>query len=431
MAGDGGESCNGETADDMDKKTVLIIANLDTRGAEFEMVKELIQSRGHDAILLDFSMEQAPFFEGDITCEQVAEAGGLPIDEVRRLYRQERQKATDNQVRGARKIVRELFEDGRVHGVLGVGGGTSSLVSTSIMQSMPFGMPKLMASSMAGHPKYVGKYVGTKDITMLNTVVDVVELNPILKTQLINAVGAICGMVEMSPGWKVDFDRPVVAITSFGFAERAVEPAIHYLRDRGYTPVPCHAQGRGDRAMDELIRDGWFSGVIDIVSRGIGETLLGGNCAAGDDRLLAAAESGIPQVVSPSGLDMLSVGGNQELLERYRDRPQAVIDRLRIEVRTSGGELEKMAKVMAERLNRSQAPCAVLIPLKGWSSLNKEGRPLFDPEADRAFVTALKKKLKAEIPVEEVDLHLNTPEFGQAAVALFHRLYMQMKESSS
>ncbi len=415
----------------MDKKTVLVIANLDTRGAEFEMVKELIQSRGHDAILLDFSMEQVPFFEGDITCEQVAEAGGLPIDEVRRLYRQERQKATDNQVRGARKIVRELFEDGRVHGVLGVGGGTSSLVSTSIMQSMPFGMPKLMASSMAGHPKYVGKYVGTKDITMLNTVVDVVELNPILKTQLINAVGAICGMVEMSPGWKVDFDRPVVAITSFGFAERAVEPAIHYLRDRGYTPVPCHAQGRGDRAMDELIRDGWFSGVIDIVSRGIGETLLGGNCAAGDDRLLAAAESGIPQVVSPSGLDMLSVGGNQELLERYRDRPQAVIDRLRIEVRTSGGELEKMAKVMAERLNRSQAPCAVLIPLKGWSSLNKEGRPLFDPEADRAFVTALKKKLKAEIPVEEVDLHLNTPEFGQAAVALFHRLYMQMKESSS
>jgi uncharacterized protein (UPF0261 family) len=296
---------------------------------------------------------------------------------------------------------------------------------------MPFGMPKLMASSMAGHPKYVGKYVGTKDITMLNTVVDVVELNPILKTQLINAVGAICGMVEMSPGWKVDFDKPVVAITSFGFAERAVEPAIHYLRDRGYIPVPCHAQGRGDRAMDELVRDGWFSGVIDIVSRGIGETLLGGNCAAGDDRLLAAAESGIPQVVSPSGLDMLSVGGNPELLEKYRDRPQAVIDKLRIEVRTSAGELVEMAKVMAGRLNRSQAPCAVLIPLKGWSSLDKEGRPLYDPAADRAFTAALKKQLKAEIPVEEVDLHLNTPEFGQAVVALFHRLYTQMKESSS
>jgi uncharacterized protein (UPF0261 family) len=183
--------------------------------------------------------------------------------------------------------------------------------------------------------------------------------------------------------------------------------------------------------MDELIRDGWFSGVIDIVSRGIGETLLGGNCAAGDDRLLAAVESGIPQVVSPSGLDMLSVGGNATLLEKYKDRPQAVIDKLRIEVRTSAGELVEMAKVMAGRLNRSQAPCAVLIPLKGWSSLDKEGRPLYDPAADRAFTAALKKQLKAEIPVEEVDLHLNTPEFGQAAVALFHRLYTQMKESSS
>ncbi len=413
------------------KKTILIIANLDTRGAEFKMVKELIQSRGHDAILLDFSMEQEPFFEGDITCEEVAEAGGLKIDEVRRLYREERQKATDNQVRGARKIVRRLFEEGRIHGVLGVGGGTSSLVSTSIMQSMPFGMPKLMASSMAGHPKYVGKYVGTKDITMLNTVVDVVELNPILKTQLINAVGAICGMVEMSPGWKVQFDKPVVAITSFGFAERAVEPAIHYLRDRGYIPVPCHAQGRGDRAMDELIRDGWFSGVIDIVSRGIGETLLGGNCAAGDDRLLAAAESGIPQVVAPSGLDMLSVGGNATLLEKYKDRPQAVIDKLRIEVRTSAGEVAEMARIVADRLNRSQAPCAVLVPLKGWSSLDKEGRPLYDPEADRAFAESLKKQLRVGIPVEEVDLHLNTPEFGREAVELFDRLYKQMKESSS
>ena len=413
----------------MDKKTILIIANLDTRGSEFKMVKELIQSRGHNAILLDFSMEQEPFFAGDITCEEVAAEGGLDIQEVRRLYRSEREKATDNQVSGAKKIVRRLMEANKFHGVLGVGGGTSSLVSTSIMQSLPFGMPKLMASSMAAHPKYVDKYVGTKDITMLNTVVDVVELNPILKTQLINAVGAICGMVDISPGWKVEFDQPVVAITSFGFAERSVEPAIHYLREKGYIPVPCHAQGRGDRAMDELIRQGWFQGVLDLVSRGIGETLLDGNCTAGDDRLLAASETGIPQVVAPSGLDMLSVGGRPELLERYKDRPQAVIDKLRIEVRTSVEELEKMAAIVADRLNRSKAPCAVLIPLKGWSSLDKEGRALYNPEADQAFVEALKAKLDPKIPLKEVDLHLNTPEFGKEAVELFHQLFEQQKKT--
>ncbi len=411
----------------MAKKTILIIANLDTRGAEFKMVKELIESQGHNALLLDFSMEQEPFFAGDITCEEVAGEGGMRIEEVRQFYRTERQKATDNQIRGAQKIVRRLMDEQKVHGVLGVGGGTASLVATSVMRSLPFGMPKLMASSMAAHPKYVGQYVGTKDITMLNTVVDVVEINPILKTQLINAVGAICGMVALSPGWKVEFDRPVVAITSFGFAERSVEPSIHYLRDKGYIPVPCHAQGRGDRAMDELIRDGWFSGVIDLVSRGIVEQMLDGNCAAGNDRLLAASEAGIPQVVAPSGLDMLSVGGRPDLLERYKTRAQAVIDKLRIEVRTSAEELQQAARIVAERLNGARGPCAVLIPLKGWSSLDREGAALYDPEADRAFVKTLKKELKPDVPVVEVDLHLNTPEFGKEAVELFHKIYSQRK----
>ncbi len=415
----------------MAKKTILIIANLDTRGAEFKMVKELIESQGHNALLLDFSMEQEPFFTGDITCEEVANEGGLNIEEVRQFYRTEREKATENQIRGARKIVRRLMEEGKVHGVLGVGGGTASLVATSVMRKLPFGMPKLMASSMAAHPKYVGKYVGTKDITMLNTVVDVVEINPILKTQLINAVGAICGMVALSPGWKAEFEQPVVAITSFGFAERAVEPSIHYLRDKGYIPVPCHAQGRGDRAMDELIREGWFSGVIDFVSRGIVEQMLDGNCAAGDDRLLAASEFGVPQIVAPSGLDMLSVGGRPELLERYKDRPQAVIDKLRIEVRTSAEELEQAALIVAERLNGSKTPCAVLIPLKGWSSLDREGGPLYDPDADRTFAETLKKHLNSDVPVVEVDLHLNTPEFGKEAVELFHQIFHHLRNKRS
>ena len=175
--------------------------------------------------------------------------------------------------------------------------------------------------------------------------------------------------------------------------------------------------------MDELIRDGWFNGVIDLVSRGIVEQMLDGNCAAGDDRLIAAGESGIPQVVAPSGLDMLSVGGRPELLERYRGRPQAVIDKLRIEVRTSAEELQQAARIIADRLNGSKAPCAVLIPLKGWSSLDREGGALYDPDADRTFAETLKKQLNSDVPVVEVDLHLNTPEFGKEAVELFHQIF--------
>jgi uncharacterized protein (UPF0261 family) len=175
--------------------------------------------------------------------------------------------------------------------------------------------------------------------------------------------------------------------------------------------------------MDELIREGWFSGVIDFVSRGIVEQMLDGNCAAGDDRLLAASELGVPQIVAPSGLDMLSVGGSPQLLERYKDRPQAVIDKLRIEVRTSAEELQQAARIIADRLNGSKASCAVLIPLKGWSSLDREGGPLYDPDADRTFTETLKEHLNSEIPVVEVDLHLNTPEFGKEAVELFHQIF--------
>ena len=267
--------------------------------------------------------------------------------------------------------------------------------------------------------------MGTKDITLLNTVVDVVEWNPILSVQLTNAVGAICGMVEQSANGKLGFDQPVVAVTSFGFAERCVEPAIHYLWEKGYIAGPCHAQGRGDRAMDEMIREGLFQGVIDFVPRGLGEELLGGNSPGGNDRLLAASQVHIPQVVAPAGLEMLGVGGRPELLKRYARRPRVVQDKLRTLVKTNAEEQRAMAAIIAERLNGSPAPCAFLVPLKGWSFLNKEGRPFYDPATDRAFVRELKRRLKPEIPVLEVNLHLNTPQFGKKAVELFHRLFTE------
>jgi uncharacterized protein (UPF0261 family) len=181
--------------------------------------------------------------------------------------------------------------------------------------------------------------------------------------------------------------------------------------------------------MDELIREGWFQGVIDFVSRGIGEQLLDGNCAAGDDRILAASEVGIPQVIAPSGLDMLSVGGRQNLLEKYKDRPQAVIDKLRIEVRTNAEELKEMAAIIARRLNISEAPCAILNPLKGWSSLDEEGHALFDPVADAAFMEELKSLLNSDIYVKDVNFHLNTPEFGKEAVNVFHQLFQEWNQT--
>ncbi|HEY6001995.1 MAG TPA: Tm-1-like ATP-binding domain-containing protein [Anaeromyxobacter sp.] len=398
------------------RKGIVFVCNLDTRGEDIAFVKDLIRERGHEAILLDFSMEEPPPFPGDIRTEEVARRGGMPIEAVREKYRSDRDAATKNQIAGASAIVEELVKEGRVHGILGVGGGTATLVATSIMKRLPFGMPKVMASPMAAHPAYIDKYVGTRDITMHHTVLDVVKMNPLLRAQIVNAVGAICGMVEMSEGTDFRFDSPCIAVSSFGFGEMAVQSAVGMLEEAGLTPIVCHAQGKGDRAMEEMIRDGAFQGVLDLCIGGVVEHLFHGNRDPGPGRLSAAAEAGIPTVLAPCGLDILSYGGRPDMLERTKDRPQYVQDALRVQVRTTADELRQAADAIAERLDRARGPWTFLVPKKGWSSLDREGRPMYDPAADAAFVARLLERLAEPRRVKEVPLQLYTPEFARAAV---------------
>ncbi|HSC93454.1 MAG TPA: Tm-1-like ATP-binding domain-containing protein [Burkholderiales bacterium] len=408
-------------------KGIVIVCNLDTRGEDIVFVKQLIADRGHEPILLDFSMEEPPPFPGDIRTEDVAARGGMSIEVVREKYRSDRDAATNNQIAGAAAIVQDLAKQGRVHGVIGIGGGTATLVATSIMKRLPFGMPKLMASPMAAHPAYIDKYVGTRDITMHHTVLDIVKMNPLLKAQITNAVGAICGMVEMTQGTDIRFDKPCVAVSSFGFGEMAVQAALGFLETAGFTPIVCHAQGKGDRAMEEMIRDGAFHGVLDICIGGVIEHLFKGNRDPGPDRLMAAVDTGIPMVLAPCGLDILSYGGRPDMLERTKDRPQYVQDALRVQVRTTADELRQAADAIADRLNRARGAWTFLVPLKGWSSLDKEGRPIFDPVADAAFVARLKEKVSDRGRIKELDLHLYTPEFARVAVDEFVRLFAVAK----
>ena len=411
------------------RKGIVIVCNLDTRGEDIVFVKDLIASRGHEPILLDFSMEEPPPFPGDITTEEVAARGGLPIEVVREKYRSDRDTATQNQIKGAAAIVDELVKQRRVHGIIGIGGGTATLVSTSIMQRLPFGMPKLMASPMAAHPAYIDKYVGTRDITMHHTVLDIVKMNPLLKAQITNAVGAICGMVEMTQGTDIRFDKPCVAVSSFGFGEMAVQAALGMLEEAGFTPIVCHAQGKGDRAMEEMIRDGAFQGVVDICTGGVIEHLFKGNRDPGPDRLKAAAAAGVPTVLAPCGLDILSYGGRADMLEKTSGRVQYVQDALRVQVRTTADELRQAADVIAGRLNEARGEWTFMIPLQGWSSLDRAGRPIHDPQADAEFVARLKAALVEPQRVKEVDLNLYTPEFARAAVDEFTRLFQQSRRT--
>ena len=417
----------------MAQKTIIILSTLDTKGSEAAFLKKLIQERGHRVILLDTNTGGEPSIPPDISAKEVAEAGGGNIEEMRKM--KETAEVSSIMVEGAIKKVKSLLEKGELDGIISFGGASNTAIATAIMKSLPFGIPKLMLSSMAAVPAYAGGYFGTKDIAILHSVVDVVGFNPLVKDVLKRAAGAICGMVELGGGPnsipKTVREKELIALTEFKFSEECCSHVRHLLEEKGFEVIPFHAQGMGDRAMEDLIGEGLFQGVMDIVPAGVGEELLGGNRAAGPKRLEKAGEMGIPQVITPCGFDMLSCGplargdrGDSLWVSKdIKNRKLFIPDAFRVQARTTSQELREIAREVARKLNQSKGPVAVLIPLKGWSSLDKEGMPLYDPDADRAFIHELKIHIDPKISIVELDLHLNTREFAEEAVNQFLKLF--------
>ena len=424
---------------ELTKKTIALVSTLDTKGAEAAFLKKLIEERGHRVILIDTNTGGEPSIRPDISAPEVAEAAGWDISEVRK--QKDTEKTSSIMVEGAIKEVRTLLEKGELDGVVSFGGASNTAIATAIMKSLPFGIPKVMLSSTAAMPAYAGGYFGTKDITMIHSVVDIAGLNPLVEVVLKRAAGAVCGMVEMGEGPKSlrtpSKKKGLIALTEFKFSEECCSYIRHLLEEKGYEVIPFHAQGTGDRAMEELIGDGIFQGVVDIVPAGVGEELLGGNRAAGSNRLESAGHLGIPQIVTPCGFDMLSCGplerrdrGDPLWIARdIKNRKLFIPDAFRVQARTTSQELREIAREVARKLNQSKGPVTVLIPLKGWSSLDREGMPLYDAEADRAFVQELKAHLNRNIPLVELDLHLNTRKFAEETVKQFIALYESKRSS--
>jgi uncharacterized protein (UPF0261 family) len=414
------------------QKTIVLVSTLDTKGPEAIFLKGLIQERGHRVILLDTNTGGEPSIPPDISAKEVAKAVGWNIEEIRKM--KDTEKASSIMIQGAIKKVKTLLEKKELDGIISFGGASNTAIATAIMKSLPFGISKVMLSSTAAMPAYAGGYFGTKDITMIHSVVDISGLNPLVEDVLMRAAGAICGMVEMreSPQslTKPSQDKNLIALTEFKFSEECCFHIRHLLEEKGFEVIPFHAQGTGDRAMEELIGDGLFQGVMDIVPAGVGEELLGGNRAAGPDRLESAGEKGIPQLITPCGFDMLSCGplgrgdrGDPLWVSKgIKNRKLFIPDTFRVQARTNAQELIEIAREVAKKLNRSKGPVVVLIPLRGWSSLDKEGMPLYDPEADQAFLDELRIHLTEKISLIELDLHLNTREFAEEAVNQFIKL---------
>jgi uncharacterized protein (UPF0261 family) len=356
----------------------------------------------------------------------VAEAGGVKLEDL--IAKRDRGEAMEVMARGIPHVLRKLYDEGKFDGVISMGGGAGTVIATSGMRALPVGVPKLMVTTLASGD--TSPYVGTSDIVMMPTVVDVAGLNRISRMIFTYAAGAICGMV-MSEVEKPAEEKPLIAATMFGNTTRAVNHARQIMEANGYEVLVFHATGTGGKTMEMLIESGFIAGVMDITTTEWADEICGGVLSAGPTRLEAAAKMGIPQVVVPGCLDMCNFWAPETVPEKYKDRlfyrwnPNVTL------MRTTPEENARMGEIFAEKLNAAKGPVVVLIPTKGWSELDAPDKPFWWPEADQAFIDALQRNLRPDIPVIMMDYNINDPEFsGKVAETLLELLKQHSKKEA-
>jgi len=392
------------------KKTVAIIGSLDTKGEEFKFLKESIEKNGLSTFVFDVGVLGDPLFEPDVHADEIAKAGGSDLDTLRK--KNNRGFALDTMAAGIAVVVKEKFDQGKFDGIISMGGGGGTGVGTSGMRMLPVGVPKIMVSTVASAD--TSPYVGTTDIMMMPSIVDISGLNRISKIIFRNAANAISGMVLYSTvETNVSEEKPLIAATMFGNTTRAVNHARKIIEDAGYEVLVFHCTGTGGKTMEMLIHNGYFKGVLDITTTEWADEICGGVLSASDHRLEAAALKGIPQVVTPGCIDMVNFWGEETVPEKYKDRlfyhwnPNVTLMRTNVE------ENATLGKIFAEKLNMAIAPVKVLIPLKGFSEIDAPGQPFWWPEANQAFINELTKRLKPEIEIILMDNNVNDPEFSE------------------
>jgi len=399
-------------------KTILILVMAEEKWEEADFLRQQIELRRQKARILDMGLLGEARGPCDITREEVILASERSPDEVALIS--DRGKRMPVMVDGAKQKVRELYSHDELSGIISIGGTTGTRMGTSIMKSLPFGIPKFAVSSTAALPGFSSRYIGTSDITLMHSVVEISGLNKLMENVLARAAGAICGMVEGSDSVPVSLDvggeTPLIAMTHFGPCEDCAVNVRKQLEKLGYQVIGFSAAGIGDRAMEEIIeKQNVFSAIIDLAPGGVGEELFGFARAAGPTRLEAAGKKGVPQVIAPCGINFGSPL-KRKYKPEYESRKKYDYDAARTFLRLSHEELILVAATIADKLNKAQGPVKIVIPLGGWSSVDKKGTDFYDGEADRVFVTELKSRLKHDIEVKEVDADLETPEFAEEVV---------------
>ena len=398
------------------EKVILCIATLDSKSAELEFVKQAIERHdGFTALIMDISCLTSSDVPSDVTSKEIARLAGSTIEEVRNM--DEAGPAAEIMTLGVRRSVKALYAAGKFDAVLSIGGGMGSEIASAAMRELPIGIPKLMLSSQKIVQAGIRKYVGSKDIVIFPSTADIAGLNRLTKDALNRSVGAVIGMLSVKDAEQSD--KPLVFMTMTGLTTTCGLAVKSTLEDNGFEVIVFPAIGIGGETLEELIKSYPVKGVVELALNEIGNELFGGMASAGPNRLEAAGELGIPQIITPGCIEILNFLSPDTLPESYRNRPlcyhnpQATLPRL------NGKEMRQIAQTIAGKLNQSKGKVKVLIPVNGFSALDKAGMEFHDRDAGKAFTETIKTALDAHIEVIELDAHINDKEFAQAVAAEF------------
>ncbi len=408
------------------KRKICMVGAFDTKGAEYAFVRQQLLDRGHEVLTVNTGvMGSTDLFLVDVEADKVAEAGQGNLEQLRK--KKDRGEAMKVMCTGAAALIRSLYENGNFDGIIGMGGTGGTTVVTSAMRALPVGVPKICISTAASGD--VSVYVGTKDITMIPSIVDVAGINRVSRIIFSRAAGAICGMVEANIP-KTREDKPVITASMFGNTTDCVNACMDQLSAKGYEILVFHATGTGGKTMESLVKEGLVDAVLDITTTEWADTICGGVFDAGPERLDAPGQMGIPHLIVPGCVDMANFGGMDTVPDEYKKakrnfyewNPSVTL------MRTNKEENAKMGKIFAEKANAAKGPVAFLIPLRGVSILDGDGQPFCDREADRAMFDAIKTDLNKGITVTEMDSNINDPEFSAKAAEMMLNLIEQAKK---
>ena len=386
---------------------VVIVGTLDTKGAEFKFLKDVIESTGVKTLVVDAGIFD-PSFTPDVDNTTVASVAGADIRALRE--KNDRGVNVKTMSKGAAKLVAGLVEKGEVAGFISLGGSGGSSIAAEVIKVLPVGLPKILVSTMAAGD--VSPYVGVKDVMMMYSIVDVAGLNNVLKEVLTNAGLAIAGIVKNKTPLEPS-DRPLIAATMFGVTTPCVTTAREHLESKGYDVVVFHATGAGGRSMEALIASGYFAGILDITTTEWCDELVGGVLNAGPDRLDAAAKAGVPQVVSVGALDMVNFGPVNTVPKQFEGRNFYEHNATVTLMRTTAEENARLGEIIGKKVSQAKGNAAFYIPLKGVSMLDAEGMPFYGKDEDKALYDALRANIdRKACDLVELDMHINDPQFA-------------------